>query len=58
MPQARCCRASPIRRSRASRTCSRSTTIARCAMHKPEDFYDASFVTELDNSGYIDSLYK
>jgi ABC-type nitrate/sulfonate/bicarbonate transport system substrate-binding protein len=25
---------------------------------KPEDFVDASFVTELDNSGYIDSLYK
>ncbi len=27
------------------------------AMHKPEDFVDASFVTELDKSGYIDSLY-
>jgi NitT/TauT family transport system substrate-binding protein len=26
--------------------------------HKPEDFYDASFVTEFDKSGYIDSLYK
>lgn len=26
--------------------------------HKPEDFYDDSFVRELDNSGYIDSLYK
>jgi ABC-type nitrate/sulfonate/bicarbonate transport system substrate-binding protein len=26
--------------------------------HKPEDFYDASFVRELDESGYIDSLYK
>ena len=25
---------------------------------KPEDFVDASFVTELDKSGYIDSLYK
>jgi ABC-type nitrate/sulfonate/bicarbonate transport system substrate-binding protein len=25
---------------------------------KPEDFYDASFVAELDKSGYIDSLYK
>jgi len=24
---------------------------------KPEDFYDASFMTELDKSGYIDSLY-
>jgi ABC-type nitrate/sulfonate/bicarbonate transport system substrate-binding protein len=24
----------------------------------PEDFVDASFVTELDKSGYIDSLYK
>ena len=27
-------------------------------VHKPEDFYDASFVTELDKSGYIDGLYK
>ncbi len=26
--------------------------------HKPEDFVDASFVTELDKSGYIDGLYK
>ena len=26
--------------------------------HKPEDFFDASFVKELDDSGYIDSLYK
>ena len=26
--------------------------------HKPEDFYDDSFVKELDASGYIDSLYK
>ena len=26
--------------------------------HKLEDFYDASFVAELDKSGYIDSLYK
>ncbi|MBI3940098.1 MAG: hypothetical protein HY315_04640, partial [Acidobacteria bacterium] len=26
--------------------------------HKPEDFYDDSFVRELDSSGYIDSLYK
>jgi NitT/TauT family transport system substrate-binding protein len=25
--------------------------------HKPEDFFDASFVTELDKSGYIDGLY-
>jgi NitT/TauT family transport system substrate-binding protein len=25
---------------------------------KPEDFYDASFMTELDKSGYIDSVYK
>jgi NitT/TauT family transport system substrate-binding protein len=28
------------------------------AKKKPEDFVDASFVTELDKSGYIDSLYK
>jgi ABC-type nitrate/sulfonate/bicarbonate transport system substrate-binding protein len=26
--------------------------------HKPEDFYDDSFVRELDQSGYIDSLYR
>ena len=28
------------------------------ASKKPEDFTDASFITELDKSGYIDSLYK
>lgn len=28
------------------------------AKYKPEDFIDASFVTEFDKSGYIDSLYK
>jgi NitT/TauT family transport system substrate-binding protein len=27
-------------------------------IHAPEDFYDASFVTDLDKSGYIDGLYK
>jgi len=26
--------------------------------YKPEEFVDASFITELDKSGYIDSLYK
>lgn len=26
--------------------------------HRPEDFYDASFVAALDKSGYIDALYK
>jgi NitT/TauT family transport system substrate-binding protein len=26
--------------------------------HKPEEYADSSFVTELDKSGYIDSLYK
>jgi len=26
--------------------------------HKPEDFYDSSFVRELDQSGFVDSLYK
>ena len=26
--------------------------------HKPEEFYDDSFVRELDQSGFIDSLYK
>jgi NitT/TauT family transport system substrate-binding protein len=25
---------------------------------KPEDFVDASFISEFDKSGYIDSLYK
>lgn len=25
---------------------------------KPEDFFDASFIQELDQSGYIDGLYK
>jgi NitT/TauT family transport system substrate-binding protein len=27
-------------------------------LHRPEDFYDASFVAELDRSGYIDGLYQ
>ena len=27
-------------------------------MHQPDDFYDASFVSELDKSGYIDGLYR
>ena len=27
-------------------------------LHQPEDFYDASFITALDNSGYIDGLYR
>ena len=31
---------------------------AEMRKHKPEDFYDDSFVRELDQSGYIDSLYK
>jgi NitT/TauT family transport system substrate-binding protein len=26
--------------------------------HSPEDFYDASFMTDLDRSGHIDSLYR
>ena len=25
--------------------------------HQPEDFYDGSFVRELDQNGFIDSLY-
>jgi hypothetical protein len=25
---------------------------------KPEDFVDSSFIRELDQSGYIDALYK
>jgi NitT/TauT family transport system substrate-binding protein len=31
---------------------------AEMTKHQPEDFYDASFVAELDKSGYIDGLYK
>jgi NitT/TauT family transport system substrate-binding protein len=27
-------------------------------LHRAEDFYDASFVAELDRSGYIDGLYQ
>ena len=27
-------------------------------LHKPEDFVDASFVEQLDKSGYIDGLYR
>ena len=27
-------------------------------IHRPSDFYDASFVADLDKSGYIDTLYK
>ena len=27
-------------------------------VHAPEDFYDASFVADLDKSGYIDGLYQ
>lgn len=30
---------------------------AQTAKHRPEDFYDDSFIKELDRSGYIDSLY-
>jgi ABC-type nitrate/sulfonate/bicarbonate transport system substrate-binding protein len=26
--------------------------------HNPEDYFDASFIRELDQSGYIDGLYK
>jgi NitT/TauT family transport system substrate-binding protein len=33
-------------------------TYHEMARHKPEDFYDASFISELDKSGYIDGLYK
>ncbi len=27
-------------------------------LHQPEDFYDASFIAQLDRSGYIDGLYQ
>jgi NitT/TauT family transport system substrate-binding protein len=27
-------------------------------LHQPEDFYDASFIAQLDHSGYIDGLYQ
>jgi ABC-type nitrate/sulfonate/bicarbonate transport system substrate-binding protein len=33
-------------------------TYHEMARHSPEDFYDASFIAELDKSGYIESLYK
>ena len=26
--------------------------------HKPEAFFDSSFIKELDDSGFIDNLYK
>ena len=31
---------------------------AKAKSHNPEDYFDASFVRELDQSGYTDSLYK
>ena len=31
---------------------------AKAKAAKPEDFVDMSFIRELDQSGYIDSLYK
>jgi hypothetical protein len=31
---------------------------AKARAAKPEDFADLSFIKELDQSGYIDSLYK
>jgi hypothetical protein len=31
---------------------------ARAKAAKPEDFVDSSFIKELDESGYIDNLYK
>jgi hypothetical protein len=31
---------------------------ARARTAKPEDFADSSFIKELDESGYIDNLYK
>jgi ABC-type nitrate/sulfonate/bicarbonate transport system substrate-binding protein len=33
-------------------------TDAKAKAAKPEDFVDMSFIKELDQSGYIDSLYK
>jgi NitT/TauT family transport system substrate-binding protein len=33
-------------------------TYRELKQRKPEDFYDATFMTELDKSGYIDSVYK
>jgi hypothetical protein len=31
---------------------------AKAKQAKPEDFVDARFIKELDESGYIDNLYK
>jgi hypothetical protein len=33
-------------------------TDAKAKAAKPEDFVDTSFIRELDQNGYIDSLYK
>jgi hypothetical protein len=33
-------------------------TDAKAKAAKPEDFVDMSFIRELEQSGYIDSLYK
>lgn len=33
-------------------------TYRELKMAKPEDFYDASFIAELDKTGYIDGVYK
>jgi NitT/TauT family transport system substrate-binding protein len=33
-------------------------TYRELKQRKPEDFYDSSFMTELDKSGFIDSVYK
>jgi hypothetical protein len=32
-------------------------TYRELKQRKPQDFYDASFIAELDKSGYIDSVY-
>ena len=33
-------------------------TFVEITTAKPEDFVDVSFIRELDQNGYIDSLYK
>ena len=49
---------SRIRRSTASRRRSSSTTCPQMRKFKAEDFYDASVMTELDRSGFLDRVYR
>ncbi|MGH9787038.1 MAG: hypothetical protein ACRD88_22945, partial [Terriglobia bacterium] len=50
--------ASPIRRSKELKKVMEIYDYHEMRKHKPEDFYDDSFIRELDQSGYIASLYR